>query len=98
MNSALASRCFLKRVEWMAFQAQFRADLDDLPIVVADIHKIFERSCEIGLWHLTANRVSEIFGVRLDKRLRGKLATVSIRSSTASRLSRLLETCLPQRP
>jgi hypothetical protein len=40
------------------------------------IHKIFERSCEIGLWRLTANRISEIFGVRLDKRLKGKLATV----------------------
>src|SRR5437764_8117902 len=40
------------------------------------IHTIFERSCEIGLWRLTANRISEIFGVRLDKRLRGKLATV----------------------
>ena len=40
------------------------------------IHKLFERSCEIGLWRLTANRISEIFGVRLSKRLRGKLATV----------------------
>ena len=40
------------------------------------IHKIFERSCELGLWRLTANRVSEIFGVRLNKRLSGKLATV----------------------
>src|SRR6201999_4490782 len=40
------------------------------------IHKIFERSCEIGLWRLTATRISEIFGLRLDKRLRGKLATV----------------------
>jgi hypothetical protein len=40
------------------------------------IHKIFERSCEIGLWRLTANRISEIFGARLHKRLRGKLATV----------------------
>lgn len=40
------------------------------------IHKIFERSCEIGLWRLTANRISEIFGVRLHKRLRGKVATV----------------------
>jgi hypothetical protein len=29
------------------------------------IHKIFERSCEIGLWRLTAHRMSEIFGVRL---------------------------------
>jgi len=40
------------------------------------IHKIFQRSCEIGLWRLTANRISEIFGVRLHKRFRGKLATV----------------------
>src|SRR6516164_5838867 len=37
------------------------------------IHKIFERSCEIGLWRMTANRVSEIFGLRLTKKLRGKL-------------------------
>lgn len=40
------------------------------------IHKIFARSCEIGLWRMTANRISEIFGVRLTKKLRGKLATV----------------------
>jgi hypothetical protein len=40
------------------------------------IHKVFERSCELGLWRLTANRISEIFGVRLNKRLNGKLATV----------------------
>ena len=40
------------------------------------IHKIFQRSCEIGLWLMTANRISEIFGVRLTKKLRGKLAAV----------------------
>ena len=40
------------------------------------IHKIFERGCEIGLWRLTANRISEIFGVRLNKKMHGKLATV----------------------
>ena len=40
------------------------------------IYKIFERSCELGLWRLTAHRISEIFGVRLNQRLRGKLATV----------------------
>jgi hypothetical protein len=40
------------------------------------IHKTFERGCEIGLWRLTANRISEIFGVRLTRKLRGKLATV----------------------
>ena len=40
------------------------------------IHKIFERSCEIGLWRMTAHRIGEIFGVRLTKKLRGKLACV----------------------
>jgi hypothetical protein len=40
------------------------------------IHKIFERGCEIGLWRLTANRISELFGVRLTKQLRGKLGAV----------------------
>jgi hypothetical protein len=40
------------------------------------IHKIFERSCELGLWRLTAHRISEIFGVRLNQRLHGKLAKV----------------------
>jgi len=39
------------------------------------IHKIFERSCEIGLWRLTSNRISEIFGVRRTRKLRGKIAT-----------------------
>ena len=28
------------------------------------------------MWRLTANRISQIFGVRLTKRLPGKLATV----------------------
>jgi hypothetical protein len=40
------------------------------------IHKVFERGCEIGLWRLTANRMSQIFGTRLTKKLRGKIATV----------------------
>ena len=39
------------------------------------IHKIFERSCELGLWRLTAHKISEIFGTRLTHRLRGKLLT-----------------------
>src|ERR1700756_4176993 len=47
------------------------------------IHKIFERSCEIGLWRLTANRISELFGMRLTKQLRGKLGTVIDRLSMA---------------
>src|SRR6202045_190995 len=40
------------------------------------IHKLFERSCELGLWRLTANKISAIFGQRLHRRLSGKLATV----------------------
>jgi len=39
------------------------------------IHRIFERSCEIGLWRLTAHKISEIFGVRVTKKLKGKLHT-----------------------
>jgi hypothetical protein len=39
------------------------------------IHRIFERSCEIGLWRLTANKISEIFGSRITKKLKGKLNT-----------------------
>ena len=40
------------------------------------IRKIFERSCEIGLWRMTGHKISEVFGVRLTKRLRGKLYTI----------------------
>lgn len=39
----------------------------------APIHKIFERSCEMGLYTLTADKVAQIFGFRKTKRLRGKL-------------------------
>jgi hypothetical protein len=39
------------------------------------IHHIFERSCELGLWRLTAHKISEIFGTRLTRRLHGKLHT-----------------------
>ena len=40
------------------------------------IHKLFERSCELGLWRLTANKISEIFGTRLTRKFRGKLSAV----------------------
>jgi hypothetical protein len=40
------------------------------------IHKLFERSCELGLWRLTADKIATIFGTRLNRRMRGKLATV----------------------
>lgn len=39
------------------------------------IRKIFERSCEIGLWRMTSRKISQVFGTRLTKRLRGKLYT-----------------------
>lgn len=39
------------------------------------IHRIFERSCEMGLWQLTANKISEIFGSRVTKKMKGKLNT-----------------------
>jgi hypothetical protein len=37
------------------------------------IHQIFERSCELGVFRLTADVITQIFGVRKHKRLRGKL-------------------------
>jgi hypothetical protein len=37
------------------------------------IRKIFERSCDIGLWSMTARKISEAFGQRLTKRMHGKL-------------------------
>ena len=37
------------------------------------IHRIFERSCEMGLYTLTADKIAQIFGFRKTKRLRGKL-------------------------
>jgi len=39
------------------------------------IHKLVERACELGLSQLTAHQISEVFGVRLTKRLKGKLHT-----------------------
>ena len=40
------------------------------------IHKIFERGCEIGLWRMTANKIAEVFGQRVTKKIKGKLNTV----------------------
>ena len=39
------------------------------------IHRLFKHSCELGLWRLTAQKISEIFGTRLTRRLPGKLHT-----------------------
>ena len=40
------------------------------------IHKLFERGCELGLWRLGADKIAAIFGTRLNRHMRGKLATV----------------------
>jgi hypothetical protein len=36
------------------------------------IHQIFERSCELGVFRLTADQITQLFGFRKHKRLRGK--------------------------
>jgi hypothetical protein len=40
------------------------------------IHKLFERSCDLGLLRLTADKISQMFGFRLSRRMRGNLSTV----------------------
>jgi hypothetical protein len=40
------------------------------------IHKLFERSCDLGLLRLSADKISQMFGFRLHKRLPGKLQSV----------------------
>jgi hypothetical protein len=40
------------------------------------IHKLFERSCDLGLLRLSADHISQIFGWRLHKRLGGKLTSM----------------------
>ena len=40
------------------------------------IHRVFEHSSEMGLFRLAADKVAYIFGVRITKRLRGKLYSV----------------------
>lgn len=40
------------------------------------IHKLFERSCDLGLLRLTADHVAQVFGWRVHKRLRGRLGSM----------------------
>jgi hypothetical protein len=40
------------------------------------IRKIFNRSCELGIFSMTADKLSNIFGQRITKRVKGKLQTV----------------------
>jgi hypothetical protein len=66
------------------------------------IHRIFERSCELGLFRLTADKITQIFGVRKHKRIRGKLHSMLekldhghhvLRIYCKSLLARLYEKC-----
>src|SRR3982751_221140 len=40
------------------------------------IHKLFERSCDIGLLRLAPDKITQIFGFRINKKLHGKLQSV----------------------
>jgi len=40
------------------------------------IHKLYERSCDMGLMRLVPDKISQVFGFRVNKRLRGKLQAV----------------------
>jgi hypothetical protein len=40
------------------------------------IHKIFERSCELGMLSLTADKIAQIFGTRVTRQLKGKLQSI----------------------
>ena len=40
------------------------------------IHQIFERSCDMGLLRLTADKISNVFGFRFTKKLAGKIQTI----------------------
>jgi len=40
------------------------------------IHKLFERSCDIGLLRMLPDKITQIFGFRIHKKLPGKLQTV----------------------
>jgi hypothetical protein len=40
------------------------------------IHELFERSCGLGLWRLTGDKIAAIFDTRVNRRMRGRLATI----------------------
>ncbi len=53
------------------------------------IHKIFERSCELGVFRLTADKIAQIFGVRKHKRIRGKLHSMLEKLDQGHRVLRI---------
>ncbi len=52
------------------------------------IRKLFQRSCELGLFTLTANKISNIFGTRVTKQFNGKLQVVQERIDQAHHILR----------
>lgn len=52
------------------------------------IRKLFQRSCELGLFSLTANKISNIFGTRITKQFNGKLQVVQERINQAHHILR----------
>jgi hypothetical protein len=44
------------------------------------IHKLFERSCDLGLLRLSGDRIAQVFGWRVHKRLRGRLSSMQERT------------------
>ena len=47
------------------------------------IRKLFERSCELSFFSMTADKISNIFGWRITKKFKGKLQTVLERTDQA---------------
>jgi hypothetical protein len=47
------------------------------------IRKLFERSCELGFFSMTASKISNIFGWRINRKFAGKLQTVFERMDEA---------------
>jgi hypothetical protein len=60
------------------------------------IHKIFERSYDLALWRLTANKISEIFGHRLHRKIQQARDRHRPDLAWSSRLSRLVQARLPE--
>ena len=70
----------LKYLNLLASPIRYRGELSDCRNLIFrrnfPIHKLFERSCDLGLLRLSADRIAQVFGWRLHKRLSGKLSSV----------------------
>jgi len=57
------------------------------------IHHLFERSCDLGLLRLSADRIAQVFGWRLHRRIGGKLSSAGANGPWPSRAARLRQKC-----